>query len=121
MNDTLIAKSTVELRHKPLQARSTARLEQILAAARVVLAEDGRDRLTTARIAQVAGCSIGTLYRYFPDRVMILDAIAPDRDNPLNRLIPSTLALARDLTDPNFSLSCPPLAKRVIRELLAAL
>ncbi|WP_213816255.1 TetR/AcrR family transcriptional regulator [Glaciihabitans sp. dw_435] len=40
----------------------------------------GRDRFTTADVAAIAGCSIGTLYRYYKDRIAILDAIWPDRD-----------------------------------------
>jgi AcrR family transcriptional regulator len=72
--------SVVELRNEPVQKRSQDRLEALLEAARLVWAEVGRDRLTTGMVAEKAGCSIGTVYRYFPDRVMILDAIAPDRD-----------------------------------------
>jgi len=70
----------MELRNSPVQARSVDRLATILDAARQVLQEVGRDRLTTGMVAEAAGCSIGTLYRYFPDRVAVLDAIAPDRD-----------------------------------------
>ena len=70
----------MELRNSPVQARSVDRLATILDAARPVLQEVGRDRLTTGMVAEAAGCSIGTLYRYFPDRVAVLDAIAPDRD-----------------------------------------
>jgi len=70
------------LRNKPVQARSQARLEQLETAAREALAdpEIGRDRITTADVARISGCSIGTVYRYFPDRVAILDRIWPDRD-----------------------------------------
>ena len=69
-------------RTTPVQPRSRKRLEQIKSAA-VVLYNNplvGRDRMTTAQVADLAGCSIGTFYRYFVDRVAILDAIAPDRD-----------------------------------------
>lgn len=31
-------------------------------------------------MAKLAGCSIGTIYRYFTDRVVLMDAIHPDRD-----------------------------------------
>jgi hypothetical protein len=70
----------VELRNEPVQKRSQARLEQLLAAARVAYAKYGRDRFTTQQVAEEAGASIGTVYRYFPDRVLLMDAIAPDRD-----------------------------------------
>lgn len=71
------------LRNIPQQSRSEQRLAAIKAAG-VELYNNplvGRDRLTTADVAALAGCSIGTFYRYFPDRVALMDAIAPDRDN----------------------------------------
>jgi hypothetical protein len=67
-------------RVSPIQARAIQTLRQIEAAALHVLAECGRDRFTTSNVAEAAGCSIGTLYRYFPDRVALLDHIWPDRD-----------------------------------------
>lgn len=70
------------IRVNPKQKRAEARLAAIKAAA-VTLYNDptiGRDRMTTAQVAELAGCSIGTFYRYFIDRVALLDSIAPDRD-----------------------------------------
>lgn len=72
MTDTL-------LRRTPVQQRSSRRLEQIENAGRQILRDVGRDRLTTALVAELAGCSIGTFYRYFEDRVALLDSIQPLR------------------------------------------
>lgn len=69
-------------RNTPQQNRSSVRVVAIMKAA-ITLYNDptiGRDRMTTAQVADLAGCSIGSVYRYFKDRVAILDAIAPDRD-----------------------------------------
>ncbi|MFM9921307.1 TetR/AcrR family transcriptional regulator [Lacisediminihabitans sp. H27-G8] len=71
-----------EIRHPPQQVRSRATFENIEQAARDVLASEGRDRFTTAQVAASAGVSIGTLYRYFPDRVAILDHVWPERESP---------------------------------------
>lgn len=71
------------VRHIPVQARSQKRLNEILAASRRALAENGRDRFTTQQVADLSGASIGTIYRYFPDRVAILDVIFPDREQTL--------------------------------------
>ena len=71
---------TTELRNHPVQARARERLRSILKAGEEILAEVGRDRLTTAMVAHRAGMSIGTFYRYFLDRVALLDQIAPMRD-----------------------------------------
>lgn len=66
----------VPLRNEPVQARSTARLGTLLDAAAAVVDEIGFERLTTAMVAERAGASIGTVYRYFPDRIALLQALA---------------------------------------------
>jgi AcrR family transcriptional regulator len=63
------------LRNEPVQARSAARLAALLDATAEVLDEVGYERLTTAMIAERAGASIGTVYRYFPDRLAVLQAL----------------------------------------------
>jgi len=67
------------LRVTPQQDRAEKRLQEIRQAARELIAELGRDRFTTNDLAVRAGCSIGTVYRYFADRVAILDDLYPDR------------------------------------------
>jgi AcrR family transcriptional regulator len=42
-------------------------VEDILEAAAQLLVADGRDALTTTRVAERAGVSVGTLYQYFAD------------------------------------------------------
>lgn len=64
-------------RREPMQLRAKETRERILRAARVELSLHGRDRLTTQAIAKRAQVSIGILYRYFADRVAILDEIEP--------------------------------------------
>ena len=71
-----LADSLVPLRNAPVQARSTARLTALLDAAAAVVDEIGFERLTTAMVADRAGASIGTVYRYFPDRIALLQALA---------------------------------------------
>ena len=65
----------VALRNEPVQARSTARLTALLDAAASIVDEIGYERLTTAMVAERAGASIGTVYRYFPDRIALLQAL----------------------------------------------
>ena len=61
-------------RKSPVQARSTATVDDILQATIQVLLKDGKDRLTTTRVAQRAGVSVGTLYQYFPNKSALLQA-----------------------------------------------
>ncbi len=63
------------VRTEPIQERSAARVDALLDAAADVVDEIGFDRLTTAMVAERAGASIGTVYRYFPDRIVLLQAL----------------------------------------------
>lgn len=64
-----------QVRTAPIQQRSAARLSGLLDAAAAVVDEVGFDRITTAMVAERAGASIGTVYRYYPDRVAVLHAL----------------------------------------------
>lgn len=62
-------------RRRPTQSRSQHTVDAIFEATLRIVAEDGDAALTTNRIAERAGVSIGTLYQYFPTREAIVDAI----------------------------------------------
>jgi len=62
-------------RRKPLQERARFKVELILEAATQLIDRDGLDGLTTNRIAEIAGISIGTLYQYFADKQAIIDKL----------------------------------------------
>ena len=64
------------LRNVPTQARSRERLRRVLDAADQVLARDGAGAFTTTRIARAAGVPVGSVYRYFPDKEAIVEALA---------------------------------------------
>lgn len=63
------------MRKIPTQARAWHTLRAIFDATLQVLERHGEARLTTARIAERAGCSVGTLYQYFPDKDALLLAM----------------------------------------------
>ena len=63
------------MRREPQQARSRARLAGLLDAAESLLVREGPEALTTTRIATEAGVSVGSLYRWFPDKGAIVDAL----------------------------------------------
>lgn len=56
----------------PKQVRSSELVSAILQAATQVLEQEGATRFTTARVAERAGVSIGSLYQYFPNKAAIL-------------------------------------------------
>lgn len=75
-SSTPLLSAAAPIRNEPVQARSTARLAALLDSAAAVIDEIGYERLTTAMVAERAGASIGTVYRYFPDRIAVLQSLA---------------------------------------------
>lgn len=61
-------KPVLEARKVPKQLRSRRKVERLLAAAARVLSREGWAKLTTNRVAEEAGLSVGTLYQYFPNK-----------------------------------------------------
>ena len=70
--DALVA---FEPRKTPIQARSTVTVESIREATIQVLLSHGAERLTTTRVAERAGVSVGTLYQYYPNKQSLLFAV----------------------------------------------
>ena len=68
--------TTPSARRLPLQSRSQHTVQRVLDAASSLLQQMPLEELTTTRIAAEAGLSIGGLYRFFPDKQTIIDAIA---------------------------------------------
>jgi AcrR family transcriptional regulator len=62
-------------RKQPQQARSQATVDAIFDATIQVLLAEGLQRLTTIRVAERAGVSVGTLYQYFPQKQALLFAV----------------------------------------------
>src|SRR5580704_16664343 len=63
-------------RRTPMQSRSQNTVQRVLDAASSLLEQMPLEDVTTTRIAAEAGLSIGALYRFFPDKQTIIDAIA---------------------------------------------
>lgn len=63
-------------RRTPSQQRSVEAVEAIFEATAQLIEGQGPEALTTARIAEVAGYGVGTVYDYFPTKSAILVAMA---------------------------------------------
>jgi AcrR family transcriptional regulator len=68
-------RTKIRQRKQPVQGRSQHTVLAVLDAALQVLARDGYAKLTTTRVAERAGVSVGTLYQYFPDKASIITAL----------------------------------------------
>lgn len=64
------------LRARPIQQRSSDRMQSLLDAAAVLIDEEGIDGVTTTAVAYRSRSSVGVLYRYFPNITSLLKALA---------------------------------------------
>lgn len=78
-------------RKKPKQARSEALVEAVLQAAVQVLAKEGASRFTMARVAEIAGVSVGSLYQYFPNKAALLFRLQSDEWRETGQLLRTIL------------------------------
>ena len=71
-------------KNKPRQERAKRTYEAILVAAAELLVEVGVERISTNLIAERAGITVPALYRYFPNKYAVLNALGAvlmDRQN----------------------------------------
>jgi AcrR family transcriptional regulator len=59
-----------------------------------VLLSHGADRLTTTRVADRAGVSVGTLYQYYPNKRSLLFAVFEDHMDKVSRAVETACANA---------------------------
>ena len=60
------------LRKRPNQSRSRALVDAVAQASMRILDEGGDEALTIARIAQLSGAAVGSIYQYFPNKDAIV-------------------------------------------------
>jgi AcrR family transcriptional regulator len=84
-------KLQISSRKQPQQARSNELVAAILDAAVQVLVKEGAPRFTTARVAEKAGVSVGSLYQYFPNKAAILFRLQSDEWRQTSELLRSIL------------------------------
>jgi AcrR family transcriptional regulator len=78
-------------RRKPTQVRSRLTVDAILDAVVRLLKREGHKAITTNRIAEVAGVSIGSVYQYFPNKRAIFSALHERHLNQIDRMVQGKL------------------------------
>lgn len=78
-------------RRQPVQLRSRQTVLAVLDAVVKLVKRDGVEGVTTNRIADVAGVSIGSVYQYFPDKGAIFAALHDRHVDEMSRLVERTL------------------------------
>lgn len=69
------APEALKSRKRPQQRRSSATLDAIFEATIQLLVKHGLSHLTTTRVAERAGVSVGTMYQYFPHKQALIYAV----------------------------------------------
>lgn len=85
------AESTLT-RREPKQQRSRRTVDDVLEAVQLVVKRHGTRAITTNRIAEAAGVSVGSLYQYFPDKRAIFSAIHDRHVADVRHVIEQTTA-----------------------------
>src|ERR1700678_1467335 len=78
-------------RRQPQQRRARETVEAVLDAVVRILKRGGVEAVTTNRIAEVAGVSIGSGYQYFPDKHAIFAALHERHIREIDRLVETKL------------------------------
>jgi len=102
------ASESASTRREPKQRRSRETVEAVLEAVPRVLRRHGAEAITTNRVAEAAGVSIGSLYQYFPDKQAIFMALHDHHVDGVRHVMGQTMAdcasasleeLARELVE----------------------
>jgi AcrR family transcriptional regulator len=79
-------------RREPKQQRSRQTVNAVLEAVQLVIKRHGIQAITTNRIAEAAGVSVGSLYQYFPDKRAIFTALHDQHVDDVQEVIGKTMA-----------------------------
>ena len=85
-----------EPRKTPVQARAAVTVEAICEATIQVLLSHGAEGLTTTRVADRAGVSVGTLYQYYPNKRSLLYAVMEEHLDRVATAVESACEQARN-------------------------
>lgn len=108
--------SRVRPRKAPIQRRARVTVDAILGATARILVRSGWDSLTTNRVAERAGVSIGTLYEWFPSKEALVGALL---DAHLGRAEAALEAVVIELAGSARTLSLRALATRMAETMVA--
>jgi AcrR family transcriptional regulator len=84
---------------RPRQARAQATFDAIVEAGARLLAAEGYAAVSTNRVAEVAGVSIGSLYEYFPNKQSIVATALARVMSEITAEVSSSLRVALALDD----------------------
>ena len=86
------ASERTSTRREPKQQRSRQTVEAVREAVQRVVRRHGAGAITTNRVAEAAGISIGSLYQYFPNKQAIFMALHDRHVDKVRHVIERTIA-----------------------------
>ncbi len=89
-------RETRGLSRRPVQERSQLTVKRILDATLSLLAREGVEGLTTNRVAEEAGLSVASLYRFFPNKKAVIYAAYAEWIDELSHRISDVVDAWRD-------------------------
>jgi AcrR family transcriptional regulator len=90
--ERMMTTSQGRMRREPRQRRSRQTVHAVLGAVPRVIRREGVGAVTTNRIAEAAGVSIGSLYQYFPDKKAIFSALHERHVEDVHQVIERAMA-----------------------------
>lgn len=90
---------SLKVRREPKQIRSRQLVARILETTHRIVVEEGIEALTTNRIADESGLSIGSIYQYFRNKDDIVDAMLERHIERVEREIMQMVQKTRDLSE----------------------
>lgn len=90
------ADAAYPLRRTPTQDRASRQVERILDAACAEVVERGYDAASTSSIARRAEIAVGSVYRYFPDKRTLIQAIERRNQHRYTEAVRERLAAVPD-------------------------
>jgi AcrR family transcriptional regulator len=89
--NSMKASERASTRREPKQQRSRQTVDAVLEAVQRVLRRHGAEAITTNRVAEAAGVSIGSLYQYFPEKQAIFMALHDRHVDRVRHVIEGTM------------------------------
>ena len=90
----MVTTQRVNPRKQPRQQRAQETVRAIMQATAHILIHEGYEKVTTNRLAELAGVSIGSLYQYFPSKEAVVAAVLDEHaDQQIQLLAQSTVDL----------------------------
>jgi AcrR family transcriptional regulator len=87
MRPPRLRKGAISPRKAPSQGRAKETVEVILRATAHILSREGLAALTTNRVAEKAGVSIGSLYQYFPGKDALITALVEQEATKISGIL----------------------------------